>query len=206
LSIAIPASVGLILLKGPLVQLIYERGAFSHEATVIVSDVLMYYAFGLFAYATTQIVVPAFLALQDPKTPMRVAIGTTALNFCLNLLLGVALGMAARGFALATAISATCNLVLLAALLRRRLGLIEGRPMLLSVGRITAAAVVMGAWVYAVYLLLDYVLPGAHWPAQAVRLLGAAGVGMVIYLVLLHVLGSREVREILRAYTRRDTE
>ncbi|HUU36110.1 MAG TPA: murein biosynthesis integral membrane protein MurJ, partial [Vicinamibacterales bacterium] len=158
LSIAIPASVGLILIGRPLVQLIYERGAFSHAATLIVSDVVMFYAFGLFAYATTQILVPAFLALQDPKTPMRISIGTTALNFCLNLVLGVALGMAARGFALATAISGTCNLVLLAVLLRRRLGPIEGRPLTLSIVRIVAASLAMGACVFAAYLLLRQVL------------------------------------------------
>jgi putative peptidoglycan lipid II flippase len=145
LAIAVPASVGLIVLRQPLVRLIFEHGEFGPQATRIVSQVLMFYAFGLFAYATTHILVPAFLALQDPRTPMWISIATTALNFALNLVLGVALGMAAKGFALATAISATCNLVLLTVLLRRRLGPIEGRPMLLSVGRILAASLAMGA-------------------------------------------------------------
>ena len=206
LAIAIPASVGLILIRRPLVQLIYERGAFSHEATLIVSDVVMYYAFGMFAYAATQILVPAFLALQDAKTPMRIAIGTTVLNFCLNLVLGVALGMAARGFALATAISATCNVVLLAVLLRRRLGPIEGRPMTLSIVRIVAASLVMGAYVFAAYYLLRRVFEGDDLLVQALLVVVPTGVGLVAYLVVSHLLGSREAREVLHAYRRRASE
>ncbi|MBN1917108.1 MAG: murein biosynthesis integral membrane protein MurJ [Verrucomicrobia bacterium] len=203
LSIAIPASVGLILIRRPLVELIYERGAFSPAASLIVSDVVMFYAFGLFAYATTQILVPAFLALQDAKTPMRISIGTTVLNFCLNMLLGVALGMAARGFALATAISATCNLVLLAVLLRRRLGQIEGRPLLDSIVRIVVASLVMGAWVFAACFLLGRLFEGPSVLIRVLLVVVPTGVGLAAYLVASQVLGSREAREFLHAYRRK---
>jgi putative peptidoglycan lipid II flippase len=206
LAIAIPASVGLILLGRPLVQLIYERGAFSHDATIVVADVVMFYAFGMFAYATTQILVPAFLALQDAKTPMHVSIGTTVLNFCLNLVLGVVLGMAARGFALATAISATCNVVLLAVLLRRQLGPIEGRPLSLSIVRIVAASLVMGAYVFAAYFLLRRVFEGDDLLVRALLVVVPTGVGLVAYLVAAHLLGSREAREFLHAYRRKASE
>ena len=201
LAIAIPASVGLILIRRPLVQLIYERGAFSHAATLIVSDVVMFYALGLFAYATMQILVPAFLALQDAKTPMRIAIGTTALNFCLNLLLGVALGMAARGFALATAISSTCGLMVLSTTLRRRLGPIEGRAMIFSVARIVLAAADMGIAVYLTHLVVARLMEGrGDVLAQLFLVAAPAGVGMLVYGAVMHVLGSREVSELLRAF------
>jgi putative peptidoglycan lipid II flippase len=204
LAIAVPAAVGLIVLRTPLVRLIYQHGAFDARDTRIVSAVLMFYAFGLFAYAATRIFVPAFLAMQDPKTPMRVSIGTTLLNLALNILLGIVLGMAARGFALATAISATCNLVLLVVLLRRRLGPIEGREMLLSVGRIVVAAADMGVAVYLTHLLLARLVGGAGGFLTGLFLVVVpTAVGIILYVAVLHALGSREVREFMRAYKRR---
>jgi putative peptidoglycan lipid II flippase len=201
LAIAVPAGVGLIVLRVPLVRLIYQHGRFDAEATRVVAAVLMFYSFGLFAYATMQILVPAFLAMQDPKTPMRVAIGTTALNLTLNLVLGVALGMAARGFALATAISSTCGLVVLSTLLRRRLGPIEGRAMTFSVARIVVAAADMGIAVYLTHLLAARLLAGrSDVLAQLFLVAAPAGVGMLVYGAVMHVLGSREVSELLRAF------
>ncbi len=206
LAIAVPAAVGLIILRRPLVMLIYEHGQFGPEATRIVSAVLMFYALGLFAYATTHILVPAFLAMQDPKTPMRVSIATTGLNLALNLVLGVALRMEARGFALATAISSTCSLALLATVLHRRLGPIEGRAMLLSVGRIVLAAAGMGAVVYGAHVLLVRLLVGCgigEVPVQFLLVAGPTGAGMIAYVALSHALGSREIGEFIRAYRRR---
>ena len=205
LAIAVPAAVGLIVLRGPVVRVIYEHGAFHAEATRIVSAVLMFYAFGLFAYATTHILVPAFLAMQDPKTPMRISLVTTGLNLALNLILGVALRMEARGFALATAISATCNLGLLATILRRRLGPIEGRGMLWSIGRIVLASAGMGGVVYGVRALLERSMPGHGTGDVFEQLLlvgGSAGAGLIAYVVFSHLVGSREVREVIRAYKR----
>jgi len=204
LAVAVPAAVGLIVLRGPIVGLIYQGGRFGPEATRIVSAVLMFYSLGLFAYATTQVLVRAFLAMQDPKTPMRVSIGTTLLNLALNIVLGIVLGMAARGFALATAISATCNLVLLVVLLRRRLGPIEGREMLLSVGRIVVAAADMGVAVYLTHLLLARLVGGAGGFLRGLFLVVVpTAVGIILYVAVLHALGSREVREFMRAYKRR---
>ncbi len=210
LAVAIPAGVGLIVLRGPIVALIYEGGKFGPEATRIVSAVLMFYSLGLFAYAATQVLVRAFLALQDTKTPMRISIATTGLNLGLNILLGIALGMAARGFALATAISATCNLALLAVVLRRRLGPIEGRGMLLSIGRIAAAALGMGAAAYGAARLLGVIVSAAGIHGRFLGLdlgellvvLGATGAGLIVYVVLSHLVGSREIGEFMRAYKR----
>jgi putative peptidoglycan lipid II flippase len=208
LAVAVPAAVGLIVLRRPIVALIYEGGKFGPEATRIVSAVLMFYSLGLFAYATTQVLARAFLAMQDARTPMRIAIAATGLNLALNLVLGVALGMAARGFALATAISSTCSLALLAALLRRRLGPIEGREMLWSLGRIVLASAGMGLVVYGAYVLLARNLPGGRLDGVMMRILLVAGptaAGMIAYVAFSHALGSREAREFLGAYRRRRT-
>jgi len=206
LAIAVPAGIGLIVLREPLVRLIYEHGRFGADSTRIVSAVLMFYSLGLFAYATTHILVPAFLAMQDPKTPMRISLVTTGLNLMLNLVLGIALGMEARGFALATAISATCNLALLAVFLRKRLGRIEGRTLVVSVVRIVAAAAGMGLAVLGTRELLRWLLSAGEWSGLGEQLLlvaGPMGVGMLVYLVLSHVLGSREIREFMSAYIRK---
>lgn len=114
-----PAMTGLIFLRMPIVHLVYEHGAFDPAATVGVANAVFYYALGLWAFAGIRIVVPVFYALQDTRTPMRIAILAMGLNITLSLLL---LGpLQYGGLALSTAASAIFQFCALCLMLRRRL-------------------------------------------------------------------------------------
>jgi putative peptidoglycan lipid II flippase len=125
LFLTLPAMVGLIVLREPIVALLFQRGAFDPQTTRLTSDALLYYALGLWAFSAVRIVVSTFYAMQDTRTPV---IGAT-LAIATNILLGMALmgPMGHCGLALATALSSMVNLTILVYELRRKLGVIRWR-------------------------------------------------------------------------------
>lgn len=145
--ITVPAAVGMIVLSEPINRLLFEYGRFHSEAVVMVSQASIYYTLGLVAFAGIKVLVPTFYALNDAKTPVRIAVGTVALNILLNLLLMRPLGF--RGLALSTTLSAVVNFGALFYLLRRRLGGLDTRKLWDSAWRILLASAVMGYLVWS---------------------------------------------------------
>ena len=121
LFIGIPASIGLILLRKPLVELFYERNAFTAESTYRTTVVIFYYAIGVWAYCASHVIIRAFYSIQDTKTPVKVGAGMVGLNLVLNLTL--IWFLREGGLALATAISATIQIIILSALLHKKLNI-----------------------------------------------------------------------------------
>src|SRR5207248_1974938 len=109
--IIFPAMIGLILLRTPIVHLFFEHGRFSSADTAGTASVVLAYAIGLWAFAGVRIIVAAFYALQDTRTPVMVAAIALAGNILLSLILMRPL--AYTGLALATALSAMVNMGLL---------------------------------------------------------------------------------------------
>ncbi len=122
--ITFPALLGLILFRTPIVHLLFEHGQFDRAATAGTADAVLFYAVGLWAFAGVRVVVPVFYAMQDTKTPVKIAIASMALNLVLNLLLMFPLKH--RGLALATSLSAIFNFLTLLFVLRRRVRWTEG--------------------------------------------------------------------------------
>ena len=119
LFIGIPASAGLILLRRPLVELFYERNAFTAESTYRTATVILFYSLGVWAYSASHVIVRAFYSIQDTLTPVKVSAAMIGLNLILNLTL--IWFLREGGLALATAISATVQIIILFAILQRRL-------------------------------------------------------------------------------------
>jgi len=121
LFIGIPASVGLILLRRPLVELFYERNAFTAESTYRTATVILFYSLGVWAYSASHVIVRAFYSMQDTLTPVKVGAAMVGLNLILNL--SFIWFLREGGLALATAISATVQIIILFAILQRRLNI-----------------------------------------------------------------------------------
>jgi putative peptidoglycan lipid II flippase len=201
LAIALPASVGLVLLREPIIALVYQRRAFGHAAAEAVAPVLMCYGVGLFAYTAIKIIVPAFLSLQDPRTPMKVGLGMTLLNFGLNC---VAVFVMRRvwGLALSTSFCAVTQTALLLYILREKIGLLGGRRIARSAVRIALATLGMGVIVAFALLAARGVAPGAGALARIIQLALPVGCGLISYPVFCHLLHVSEVREVLAAFAR----
>ncbi|MCD4779917.1 MAG: murein biosynthesis integral membrane protein MurJ [Candidatus Omnitrophica bacterium] len=100
-------TVLLLCLSEPIIRLLFERGAFDRYSTMITSSALFFYAFGLMAYAGIKILVSAFHALQDTKTPVQIAFFCLVLNAILNVVLMFPLKIG--GIALASALASFMN-------------------------------------------------------------------------------------------------
>src|SRR5438552_3078536 len=132
--IIVPAMVGLILLRVPIVHLFFEHGRFSAADTQGTAAAVLAYAVGLWAFAGVRIVVSACYSLQDTRTPVLVAAVALAANIALSLLLMGPLRHA--GLGLATALSAIVNMAVLLVFLARRLGAFGWETILRSHARV----------------------------------------------------------------------
>jgi putative peptidoglycan lipid II flippase len=155
--VILPAAAGLMVLAGPIVQGLFERGAFDHHATAMTSRALVCYAPGLLAYAVSKVAAGAFYALQDTATPVRLAAESVAVNVALSLALMWPLQIS--GLALAASVSNSLNAYRLLRRLEARLGAPLLQPLCAPLLRIVAAAGLMGAgcWVF-------WRVAGARWP------------------------------------------
>ncbi len=176
--ITIPSMVGLILLREPIVGLLFKRGAFDSQTTALTASALLYYGIGLWAFSAVRIVVTLFYALQDTKTPVKMA----AISIFVNIILGIALMWPLRhgGLALATSLASMVNLFLLVRALRKKVGLIDWREILLSVKKTLFCSGVMGVVVFAVAMVL---IPQGHasFVKRLCGVFGTIGVGIVSY-------------------------
>lgn len=190
ITLTAPATVGLILLGRPLIELVYERGAFDPQATEAVYVALLFYALGLVGHSSLELVARAFFALQDTVTPLLVAIGAAIVQVLLAL--AVMGSMGHGGLALANSIAITAEVILLLWILRRRLGGVEGRQTLQLALRVATASLLMGV---AIWLLLPHLLrAGLPLPSAATSLAGGSVIGAVVFLVSGYALQITTVR------------
>lgn len=188
--IIFPAMVGLILLRVPIVHLFFEHGRFTAADTSGTAAAVLAYAVGLWAFAGVRIVVSAFYALQDTRTPVMVAGVALASNIVLSLALMGPFKHA--GLALATAISAMINVGLLVIFLVRRLQALRWQEMFKSHMRVVLASlpiIVACLWVAG---LAVWSQPEA-WVAKGVMLLVGIGLSVAGYVTVHTVLGSSEM-------------
>ncbi|MCL4370674.1 MAG: murein biosynthesis integral membrane protein MurJ [Chloroflexi bacterium] len=196
LYLTIPAGVGLIVLGRPLIRLLFERGQFGPAATEATFFALQFYAWALFAHASTEIVARAFYALHDTTTPFLVAAGAMLLNLALcGLLIGP---LAHGGLALAVSVAGVVEAATLMTIMERRIaGLVaDVAPLALQAG---AAALVMGAG-------LALVGRAAPAPSGFLALTGyVAGLvagGALIYWATTLALGCAEARRMVGTLAR----
>jgi len=196
--IGVPVGLGIILVCEPVIRLCLNHGRFAEapQAVERTAWVASIFALGLGFYAVNHILNRAFYAMEEIRTPRRVAMLAAGLNFICNLIL--VWPMAEGGLATATVISAVFQTVVLAWLLDRRLrAQFEWRAIRSSAARTLAASAVMGlaAWatVYAAIPALG--LAGA-W-LYAAQLAAGAAVGALVFVAAAQALGMTELKDLL---------
>lgn len=185
LYLAVPASIGLLMLRTPLIRVLLERGAFTDASTDAVAFALQFYAIGLFAHATVEIVARVFYALHDTKTPVAVGLGAMVTNIALSLLLIRPLSFG--GLALANTLATIGEMAILMWIINQRLGRADVQQLASSTARIVLAAALMAATIFGFARGL---------PASDPLLvsIGGVGVGAVLYFCITVLMGSDEVR------------
>lgn len=201
LMLNVPATLGLVALATPIVALLFQHGSFTPESTAGTAAALVFYAPGLVGYSAVKLAVPAFYALGNSRTPVVVGAVSVAFNIVLNLLLVRWLGF--RGLALGTAASALFNAVVLMALLRRRLGGLDGRRVGLALAKVTTAAMVMAVAAWGAERVLGVVVPGDLLSLRLVRVGISIGLGVGVLALAARALRIAEFEEALRAVAAR---
>lgn len=197
--IMMPAMLGLMFLRTPIVHLFFEHGSFTAKDTAETALAVLCYAVGLWAFGGVRIIVAAFYSLQDTKTPaISAAVAVTA-NIVLSLLLMAPLG--AAGLALATAFAAMVNGGILVAVLNRRLGGVDWASIGRSAVRVMAACLPLVAVCLWVEGARVWTSPG-EWTAKAVMLTVAIGLSITGYLGV-HAMFRSEELELLWGMVRR---
>jgi putative peptidoglycan lipid II flippase len=202
--VLLPAMVGYLVLARPLVRLLSSYGVVTEDSLNLLTLVVTMFVLGLVSFSTYQLVLRAFYALQDTRTPFQVNLVTAVVR----VVVGVALFWALPtdhwkigGLALAYGVSYTVGSVVLLMMVRGRIGGLDGPRTLDALARILAASLFMGAAALAAAALAELVLPPGFLHDLAAVVAGtAAGIG--VYLLLARVLRIEEL-EVVRAVVRR---
>ena len=188
-GLVIPMAFGLVVLRTPLVRLLFERGAFDARATAMTATALFYLSLGLAAYGLRDIAARTFYALQDTATPMTNSLITVALNILFLFLLVPRYGLA--GLTGATSLSGALGTLLLFVQLRLKMGPIGGHAILGSLAKVTAAA--MAGVVWRLYPVLARLLPGEGFLPRFVILAVTSAFGAAVYAFVLWLLRAEEI-------------
>jgi putative peptidoglycan lipid II flippase len=195
--ITIPAAVGLVILREPIVQVLFQHGLFVAESTRLTARALLYYAMGLPAFATVKLIVPAFYSTQDTRTPVLVASFSLIVNIILNLIFLFYFFPRVQngGPALASVLASYFNVGILFIIFRLRFGRLGTWEILGSIGKIAVCSAIMGAlcWTalwYSQFRLIENFLPRL---AVFVALIGGA---TLLYLGLAWAFKCDEIQEV----------
>ncbi len=189
--ISFPSMVGLIVLGEPIISVLFERGEFGSLATTMTNKALFTYTLGLWAFSGIRVVVAGFYALQDTKTPVKVAALAFVANLVLSLLLMGPLKHA--GIALALSLASGIQFCLLMALLYRRLHVPRIGPIVASAARSAFAALCMGAGILVLRRIGFMVQGEEGLGVMILRLLLEVALGAGLYFAVAAALGSREL-------------
>ncbi len=197
LLLSIPAAVGLILLRVPLVSALYQRGGvFTAASTAMVAWALLWYSLGLVSHSLVEITSRAFYALHDTRTPVIVGAVAMTLNLVFSFLFTDmfqrADWMPLGGLALANTLATTIEMAVLLFLMRRRLHGLHSKTILNAAGKAGIAALGMAL---ALYFWLGYSRIFSDW----LILLGGLVIGVLIYAILVWLLRVGEFQAVIRA-------
>ncbi|WP_352419468.1 murein biosynthesis integral membrane protein MurJ [Proteiniborus sp.] len=196
----IPASVGMIALAKPIIEIAFERGSFDVIATQMSSQALMFYSIGLLGMSVTLLLNRVYYSLQDTKAPMVNGAISVGFNIILSLIL--VKFMAHSGLALATSIATTIATILLLYGLKKKIGSLGTKGYITTFLKTGLASGVMGVVAYLIYHGL-YRMLGVSKLYNLISLLMAVGAGVVVYLILCYVFKVEEVGNVVGKVKRR---
>ncbi|HWQ88991.1 MAG TPA: murein biosynthesis integral membrane protein MurJ [Desulfitobacteriaceae bacterium] len=173
--VTIPISIGMIVLRYPLIRVLFQHGKFSSEDTLMTAIPLVYFSLGIVAQSLIQILPRMFYALQDTWTPALIGILAMGVNLIGALLL--IRPLAHGGLALANMTASFVNMFLLLLILQRRLGRIDGRRMLLTFVKTLVISFLLGGIVW-------------YWSGWLTTRWGTGTISSLVVLVTGSVLGA----------------
>jgi len=193
LLITIPATIGIIVLAQPIVEVAFERGEFTAADTIMTKQALIFYSLGLVASSMRLLITRVYYSLHNTKTPMINGALSVGFNILLNLIL--IRYMAHAGLAFATSISNTTATLILFYGLKKRIGSLGTLGYVKTGVKSLAASAPMGVVAYLVYNGL-YAFLGNSTIFNLIALVAAVAAGALVYLVLCYLFKIDQVRNV----------
>lgn len=198
--LSFPAALGLVLLRVPIISMLFERGMFDTQSTDLVAWALLWYGLGLVGHSLLEIVTRAFYAMHDTLTPVLVGVGAMSLNIVLSVGFAFAFGRIGwytlGGLALANSLATALEVLVLVLLMRNNLGGMEGRRLRRGLGITLVSGLVMT-------LILVSWLELTQGQSAWLVAIGGVVLGLGSYWGISLLLGSPEARLLPKTLLRR---
>lgn len=195
--LVLPSTIGLAILAGPIISVLYERGRFDAADRMQTAAALQAYGYGLLFYAWLKVLQPAFYAIDKRWLPMMTSFVALGLNLGFNYLFVFVLKWGHQSLAMTTSIVAGVNFMILYMAMSKFTGDIGTLALLKTMGKLGIAGIVMGAlcWLVNVHIFGD----PAHlsFVVRAILLGGTIGVAATVYFGIAKALGVQEATEAL---------
>ena len=204
--ITIPAAVGLMILREPIIRMLFQHGQFVAESTRLTARPLLYYAAGLPALACVKLIVPAFYSARDTKTPVIVALISFTLNIILNFVfLETVLYKRFQngGPALATVLATLFDFFVLLFIFRLRYGALGTIEIFRSIGKISICSALMGVACMIGNHYANYTLQSAFF-TQLMVFIALIGGATLLYIGLTWIVRCPEIEEVYGIAMRRE--
>ena len=188
--LTVPAAIGLMALRVPIISLLFERGSFNTASTLATASALLFYAVGLFGHAGNAILTRVYYALKDTKTVVYTTLAAVSVNLVFSLIFIRIMGHS--GLALANSLAALINLTLLVTILHYKIGGVINRRVGKGLGKILIAGILLGLTSSGTIQLLGSILDLGTILGKAIQVVAAITTGIVVYAGTLILLKSEE--------------
>ncbi len=194
LFLTLPAGVLLVVLRIPIVRLVFGASRFDWPATVLTGKTLAFFSLSLFAQAQIQLLARAFYSLYDSKTPVVIGGIAVIINTVLSIVFVRSMGLPVWSLGLSTSVSALFNVLALLYYLDRSVNTFNRSQLLVPSIKMFTASLVMGIALYVPMKLLDQLVFDTTRTFNLFLLTGVASLsGLMMYLFLAWFFNIREV-------------
>lgn len=199
--IGIPASLGIIMLREPIIDLLYRRNQFNTESAYRTSQAVLFYAMGIWAYCGLHVLIRAFYSVKDTATPVKIGAMCVGLNLILNLSLIWVLQEG--GLALSTAISAIVQIIILTVILQKRLRIKIENEVIVSLQKTVVASIAMAFACWFILRLFPDLNGGSSLFFKGIRLFVPILFACAAFSITSFLLKSEEFGEMVRLSLRK---
>jgi putative peptidoglycan lipid II flippase len=200
LLLALPATVGLIMLREPLISFLYQRGKFDAQDVQLAAWALLWYAAGLVGHSVMEVLTRAFYAQHDTRTPVMIGVIAMGLNVILSFTFARLFSqigwMPHGGLALANSLATALEAIALFIFMSQRLKGMEGSFIARGLAACTLASLGMG-------IVLWFWLQATDSLASWVVALGGVALGGTIYAISVMLLRVPEIQMMISSIKRR---
>lgn len=180
--ILLPMMTGIVLLRNPIIRIVFERGAFQYDTTIYTGLALGCYALGMLGFGMQDVMNKAFYARNDIKSPVRYAILIIGLNMVLNLILVRKFDIA--GLAIATALASILGGIGLLGDFQRKIGHLEIKKIIMTFLKTLACCFIMGVVVMLSIKILNSYFAGDHLINKIIGVIVPSMLGGITYALI----------------------